>query len=658
MQVGNVVQDVGDVIRYSIDYRSWLEQGEILDSVSFTVDAGSAVVTEVSYSPNQKAVYFFVGNGTLGDQFNVIACAVTNLGQTRYDHLHMAIGTNGGPVNLANNQALMLSIVGPTGATGTAGGAANTGATGYSGPTGATGPAGLASNTGATGGIGPSGPTGPTGFNGTVGGTGPTGASGISYTGPTGQSGISYTGPTGASGTQGSAGTTGPTGPSGSQGTAGTPGSAGATGSTGSTGATGATGSTGATGAQGNASTVTGPTGAAGTNGATGPTGNPSTVTGPTGNAGAASTVTGPTGAQANTGPTGATGTASTVTGPTGPTGSSGVATNTGATGPTGAAGAGGAVGATGATGPTGLTGATGSAGSNGTNGATGSTGPNGPTGSQGIQGTAGSTGPTGSQGTAGSAGSAGPTGATGALAVYTLPDSGGSWTPNAYFHLGTFTSGGSDDDHLSIHAVSTSSYGAATGESFEAFLHFDNSPFTDANGFAGWSEQYAIGTGTAFFITFIIVANAAGTSATAFDIYMKVGGSGFSGASFYTAEFSAGASWTNVATVSGTNPGSPSATVQNAVTVSFGSSSVTSATGATGGYNIGALIVKYGSCVSAPAGTATAFPTAFPNNCYGVTLTPQSFNTTVSALSVTKTGFTAESTATGTTCFYVAYGD
>jgi hypothetical protein len=216
---------------------------------------------------------------------------------------------------------------GPTGDTGPAGTAVNTGATGPTGHTGFTGPAGSASNTGATGDTGYTGPTGEQGIPGTAVNTGATGATGhVGATGPTGPTG--HTGSTGATGYTGYTGDTGYTGYTGYTGAQGLPGEASNTGATGYTGPIGPTGYTGYTGEQGipgtavntGASGDTGPTGEAGDTGATGPTGyNGQTgYTGPTGEVG-------PTGYNGFTGETG-------ETGPTGPIG-------TGATGPTGPAG-------------------------------------------------------------------------------------------------------------------------------------------------------------------------------------------------------------------------------------------------------------------------------------------------------------------------------
>lgn len=130
-------------------------------------------------------------------------------------------------VQVADENKLMLSIVGPSGPTGPRGGTGPSG-----GPTGAGGPPGLNGATGPTGDVGATGANG-IGTPGATGATGPRGNDGTNgvtgSTGPTGASGVQ--GPTGPS--NGVLGPTGPTGPNG--------------GPTGPTGA-GGTGPTGATG--------------------------------------------------------------------------------------------------------------------------------------------------------------------------------------------------------------------------------------------------------------------------------------------------------------------------------------------------------------------------------------------------------------------------
>jgi Collagen triple helix repeat (20 copies) len=453
MLLGSIFQEFGDSIQHEIDYHFWLDEGEILSSVTFSVDYGTATITNVTYSLDFKTVKFFLNGGTLGDQFNIISCATTTLGQVRYDNINVMVETNGGPVLPAGFSGPFLSIVGPAGSTGPTGlsgptgstGPTGVGSTGVTGPTGQQGPIGLKGVQGNPGVTGPTGATGAQGVQGVQGVTGPTGATGAQgvqgvqgNTGPTGPQGIQgvqgVTGPTGPQGIQGVQGVTGPTGPQGVQGTTGPTGPQGVQGVQGNTGPTGYTGNTGAastvqgptgptgpgaTGSGGN----TGPTGPAGPTGATGPFTGPTGPTGATGPTGSASNVTGPTGATGPTGPTGPF---------TGPTGSSGPAGPTGPTGPftgpTGPTGATGPIGPTGPfTGPTGPTGATGPTGPTGPfTGPTGATGPTGPTGPfTGPTGPTGATGPTGPTGPltgptgvniTGPTGPTGPTGFTGAL--------------------------------------------------------------------------------------------------------------------------------------------------------------------------------------------------------------------------------------------------
>ena len=314
MLLGNIIQEVNGSRLYSVDYSKWLVEGEVLTNATYTVDAGTATVslppTLGPLGVEDTRALFILNNGTLGDQFNIVANVSTNFGQLRSDHISCSIQTNGGPVFVSTNQQLMLSIVGPAGPTGATGGG-GTGPTGASGvgPSGPTGPGGTGPNTN----TGPTGATGQTGYTGSTGSTGPTGP----FTGPTGG-----TGPTGPSGANtGPTGATGPTGPF--------------TGPTGQTGPTGPfTGPTGSTGPAGPTGPFTGQTGATGPTGPTGPFTGPTGATGPTGPFTGPTGITGPTGPTGQTGPTGPTSytgaTGSNFTGPTGNTGP------IGQTGPTG----------------------------------------------------------------------------------------------------------------------------------------------------------------------------------------------------------------------------------------------------------------------------------------------------------------------------------
>lgn len=241
MLVGKHVQQVVDRIRYTVDCDSWLLRDETLNGVQAVVDSGTAICDGIVIHHTGRAFHYFVSNGTLEDQFNVIFAQSTTRGEMRFDHVEFFIETNGGFCRTsATNSALMLSIVGPTGPTGG-------GSTGATGVTGNTGPLGT-------------GPTGPVGVTGSTGSTGTTGSTGPSATGPTGSAATGPTGPTGGLGPTGALG--GPTGPTG----------VGPTGPTGPTGASGASGAGGPAGPQG----VQGPIGFAGPPGPTGPAGSSS----------------------------------------------------------------------------------------------------------------------------------------------------------------------------------------------------------------------------------------------------------------------------------------------------------------------------------------------------------------------------------------------
>lgn len=346
MELGRHLQKVGDRTRHEVHCGDWLAEGEVLTTVTYTVDQGSATVDTTSIEGGNTAV-FFLNGGDLGDQFNVIIGFATSYTQIVYESMEFFVEINGGPTVDAENQALMLSIVGPPGGTGPTGpGGSAGGPTGNTGPTGvaSTGPIGPSGSTGGTGTTGNTGPTGDTGSGGAAGSPGSPGSPGAAgSTGVTGPTGDGSTGPTGLEGPIGpGGGATGPQGLMGPTGDAGSNGSAGATGDTGPTGA-GIDGATGPTGTAGGVGSPGAP-GSPGAAGSTGPTGSGGTAgaagsTGPTGTGGAAGG-TGPTG---NKGDTGSGGTAG-AAGGTGPTGSGGTAGAAGSTGPTGAAGAGGSL--------------------------------------------------------------------------------------------------------------------------------------------------------------------------------------------------------------------------------------------------------------------------------------------------------------------------
>lgn len=129
MLVGKKVQTVGDRLRYHVDCSSWLaiDEGESLSAVSATVDSGPAICDDIVVDGDCLGFHYYVSNGSLDDQFNVIFAQTTSRSQLRYDHVQFNIVTNGGFASDAGNLDLMISIVGPTGPTGADGSGSGTG---------------------------------------------------------------------------------------------------------------------------------------------------------------------------------------------------------------------------------------------------------------------------------------------------------------------------------------------------------------------------------------------------------------------------------------------------------------------------------------------------------------------------------------------------
>lgn len=120
MLIRREVQAVGDRIRYHVQC-NWLATDETLSGVSSTVDSGAAICDGITIDADNKGFHYFVSNGSLDDQFNVIFSQTTSRGEVRNDHVQFNIVTNGGAASSGGQTGLMLSIVGPTGATGAAG---------------------------------------------------------------------------------------------------------------------------------------------------------------------------------------------------------------------------------------------------------------------------------------------------------------------------------------------------------------------------------------------------------------------------------------------------------------------------------------------------------------------------------------------------------
>jgi hypothetical protein len=142
---------------------------------------------------------------------------------------------------------------------------------------------------------------------------------------------------------------------------------------------------------------------------------------------------------------------------------------------------------------------------------------------------------------------------------TFTLPNVGaaGSW-----IRLGTFTAS-QVGNHLFIKVVTSVGYNADPSQQSEIYIHFktSNGSSVNANGFAGESTFYVTNAnGSAYNVK--VVGNAAGVSATSYDIFFFQAGAYNGDGSFYTVELDQVTStWTNAATTA-SDPGVASSTV------------------------------------------------------------------------------------------------
>jgi len=152
---------------------------------------------------------------------------------------------------------------------------------------------------------------------------------------------------------------------------------------------------------------------------------------------------------------------------------------------------------------------------------------------------------------------------------TYLIPNTGGS---AAWVKLGTFTASQAGNSCF-IKVVTNQGFNASTGQQVEIYIRFEtsNGSSFDANGFGGWTSSYCTNSQSLFNgYNVKAVGNAAGASATAYDIWiflMQYTGAG----SFYTVEMAnySGNYWTHSG-ITGTDPGAASSTVQIAASTLY----------------------------------------------------------------------------------------
>lgn len=96
MAIAKYTKAATDRKRYQIDYSDWLDTGEMLTSVAFTVDSNSVtsplIVNDIQVLPTGLGVQYYVSGGLDGVTYRILADATTTTGpQEKLDEVLMTI---------------------------------------------------------------------------------------------------------------------------------------------------------------------------------------------------------------------------------------------------------------------------------------------------------------------------------------------------------------------------------------------------------------------------------------------------------------------------------------------------------------------------------------------------------------------------------------
>lgn len=85
--------------RYQINYTNWLDTGEAVTDVVFSVDKATTpplVVDDVMVTPDAKGVQYYVSGGITNTQYVITATLTTNNGpQVKEDEIYFSVREQG-----------------------------------------------------------------------------------------------------------------------------------------------------------------------------------------------------------------------------------------------------------------------------------------------------------------------------------------------------------------------------------------------------------------------------------------------------------------------------------------------------------------------------------------------------------------------------------
>jgi len=91
MPLKKYVKATNERKRYSIDYSDWLDVGELLSGVVFSVPTNNVttplVIDDIAITPDGLGVQYYVSGGVDGEQYEVLATATTSGAQIKVDDL-------------------------------------------------------------------------------------------------------------------------------------------------------------------------------------------------------------------------------------------------------------------------------------------------------------------------------------------------------------------------------------------------------------------------------------------------------------------------------------------------------------------------------------------------------------------------------------------
>lgn len=96
MAIAKYVKATGDRKRYQIDYTDWLDTGEQVSLVAFTIEDNAAspvlVIDGIQVLPSGLGVQYYISGGVTGETYRVLADLSTTIGpQQKRDEIFVTI---------------------------------------------------------------------------------------------------------------------------------------------------------------------------------------------------------------------------------------------------------------------------------------------------------------------------------------------------------------------------------------------------------------------------------------------------------------------------------------------------------------------------------------------------------------------------------------